>query len=173
MLPNSWVYNFCLVLTMNMQVGKLSSFRQISMGFINLTKCTVCRLRFSEVDPIQVRWVTSLFMGKNSWYLSNTKVLCHLCEIQALSTLSQLATSNTFPPTGLITCYNNYGPLARYVKLQIAHTPGMPGTSSPPPRLAIPTCMTHVPWCRPVSLTSSFLWSRYWGKYSRLIGRLQ
>ena len=27
----------------------------------------------------------------------------------------------------------SYGPLARYVKLRIAHVPGMPGTFSPPP----------------------------------------
>ena len=52
-----------------------------------------------------------------------------------------------------------HGPLARYVKLRVAHVPGMPGTSSPPPRVSDPdkdhgTCVTHVPWCMPVSLTS-------------------
>ena len=45
----------------------------------------------------------------------------------------------------------------------------MPGTFSPPPRVSDPimhhgTCVTHVPWCMPGSLTSSFLWSRWWGK---------
>ena len=34
-------------------------------------------------------------------------------------------------------------------------------------RLAIPTCVTHVPWCMPGSLTSGFLWSRWQGKRSR------
>ena len=34
------------------------------------------------------------------------------------------------------------GPLARYVRLRVAHAPGMPGTFSPPARLAIPTCIT-------------------------------
>ena len=29
------------------------------------------------------------------------------------------------------------------------------------------TCITHVPWCRPGSLTSGFLWSRCRGKRSR------
>ena len=33
------------------------------------------------------------------------------------------------------------GPIARYVKLGIAHAPGMPGSFSPP-QLAIPTCIT-------------------------------
>ena len=37
-------------------------------------------------------------------------------------------------------------------------------------RLAMPTCgtcVTHVPWCMPASLTSGFLWSRWRGKRSR------
>ena len=43
-----------------------------------------------------------------------------------------------------------HGPLTRYVKLRVAHTPGMPGTFSPPPRVSDPdmhhgTCVTHVP----------------------------
>ena len=66
------------------------------------------------------------------------------------------------------------GPLARYVKLpaahlRAAHAPGMPGTFSLPLRVRDPgmhhgTCVTHVPWCKPGSLTSSFLWSRRRGK---------
>ena len=52
-----------------------------------------------------------------------------------------------------------HGPLARYVKFRVAHAPGMPGTFSPPPRVSDPdmhhgTCVTHVPWCMPGSLTS-------------------
>ena len=65
-----------------------------------------------------------------------------------------------------------HGPLARYVKLRVAHAPGMPGTFSPPPRVSDPDmhhgmCMTHVPWCMPGSLTSGFLWSQWRGKRSR------
>ena len=60
-------------------------------------------------------------------------------------------------------------PLVRYVKLQVVHALGMPGTFSPPSRLSDPdmhhgTCVTHVPWCMPRSLTSGFLWSWWWGK---------
>ena len=29
------------------------------------------------------------------------------------------------------------------------------------------TCITHVPWCMRGSLTSGFLWSRWWEKHSR------
>ena len=44
-----------------------------------------------------------------------------------------------------------------------AHAPGIPGTSSPPPRVGDSdmhhgTCVTHVPWCMPGSLTNGFLW---------------
>ena len=50
-------------------------------------------------------------------------------------------------------------PLARYVKVWVAHALGMPGTFSPPPQASDPdmhhgTCVTHVPWCMPGSLTS-------------------
>ena len=65
-----------------------------------------------------------------------------------------------------------YGPLTRYVKLGVAHAPWMPGTFSPPPRVSDPdmhhgTCVTHVLWCMPGSLTSGFPWSRWRGKRSR------
>ena len=63
------------------------------------------------------------------------------------------------------------GPLARYVKLRIAHAPGIPGTLFPPPRVRDPDmhrgrCVTHLPWCMPGSLTSGFLWSLWRGKRS-------
>ena len=65
-----------------------------------------------------------------------------------------------------------HGPLARYVKSRVTHAPGVPGTFSPPPWVSDPdmhhgTCVTHVPWCMPGSLTIGFLWSRWWGKRSR------
>ena len=59
-----------------------------------------------------------------------------------------------------------HGSLARYVKLWVAHVPGMPGTFSPSPRVSDPdmhhgTCVTRVPWCMPGLLTSGFLWSQW------------
>ena len=58
-----------------------------------------------------------------------------------------------------------YWPLTRNVKLRVTHAPGMPGTFSPPPRVSYPnmhhgTCVKHVPWCMPGSLTNGFIWSR-------------
>ena len=45
----------------------------------------------------------------------------------------------------------------------------MPGTFSPSPHVSDPdmhhgTCVTHVPWCMPGSLTSGFIWNRRRGK---------
>ena len=67
---------------------------------------------------------------------------------------------------------------SRYVKLRVAHAPGM---FSPPPQVSDPdmhhgTCVTHVPWCMPGSLTSGFLWSQWRGirsRYSRRKRNLQ
>ena len=68
-----------------------------------------------------------------------------------------------------------YGPVTRYVKLWVTHAPG---TFSPPPRVSDPdmhhgTCVTHVPWCMPGSLTSGFLWSRWRGKRSQHSRRMR
>ena len=54
----------------------------------------------------------------------------------------------------------------------------MPGTFSPPPLVSDPdmhhdTCLTHVPWCMPWSLTSDFLWNRWRGKRSQYSRRMR
>ena len=72
----------------------------------------------------------------------------------------------------------SHGPLTRCVKLKVAHAPGMPGTFSPPMRFSDPgmhhgTCVTHVPWCMPESLTCDFHWSRRRGKRSRHSRRMR
>ena len=59
-----------------------------------------------------------------------------------------------------------HGLLVRYVKLRVAHAPGMPGTISPQPRVSDPdmhqgTCVMHVPWYMSGSLTSLLLRSRW------------
>ena len=65
-----------------------------------------------------------------------------------------------------------HGPLTRFIKLRIAHAPRMPGTFYLLPGISDPgmhpgTCVTHVPWCMPGSLTSGFPWSTWQGKRSR------
>ena len=54
-------------------------------------------------------------------------------------------------------------------KIAGEHASGMLGTFSPSPQVSDPdmhqgTCVTHVPWCIPGSLTSGFLWHRRRGK---------
>ena len=54
-------------------------------------------------------------------------------------------------------------------KIAGAHAPGMPGTFSPSPQVSDPgvhhgTCVTHVPWCMPGSLTNGSLWNRRRGE---------
>ena len=71
-----------------------------------------------------------------------------------------------------------HGPLTRYEKLRVAHAPGMPGTFFPLLRISDPnmhhgTCVTHVPWCMPGSLTSGFLWSQWRGKRSQYSRRMR
>ena len=73
---------------------------------------------------------------------------------------------------------DGHGPLARYVKLRVAHVPGMPGTFSPPPLISDPdmhrgTCVTHVPGCMPGSLISGFFWNQRRGKRSRHSRRMR
>ena len=63
-------------------------------------------------------------------------------------------------------------------KIAGAHAPGMLGTFSPSPQVSDPdmhhgTCVTHVPWCMPGSLTSGFLWNRQRGKRSRHSRRMR
>ena len=75
---------------------------------------------------------------------------------------SNLDFGNCSPCYHWTTLYNayylNHGPLIRYVKLRVAHAPGI---FSPPPRVSDPdmhhgTCGTHVPWCMLISRTSGF-----------------
>ena len=70
------------------------------------------------------------------------------------------------------------GPHARYVILRVAHAPGLLGKFSPPPLVSDSgmyhgTCVTHVPWCMPGSLTNSSIWSRWRGKRSRHSWRMR
>ena len=70
---------------------------------------------------------------------------------------------------------SRHGLLARYTKLWVAHAPGKPGTFSSPMRVSdldmhYGSCVTHVPWCMPGSLTSGFLWSLWRGNVPGIPG---
>ena len=102
------------------------------------------------------------FDANTQWSLTN-QMLAIGVELVVLLQLRGILLNRT------LDCHR---PLTRYVKLQDAHAPGMPGTFSPPPRVSDPdmhhdTCVTHVPWCMPGSLIGGFLWRRWQRKRSR------
>ena len=101
----------------------------------------------------------------------------HPIEENLWKDLAQIATHHLQWVEWSARCYC-HGPLARYAKLRGAHAPGMPGTFSPSPQVSDPdmhhgTCVTHVPWCMPGSLTSGFLWNRRRVKRSRHSRRMR
>ena len=76
---------------------------------------------------------------------------------------------SAFWPSGLILILTTSWASCQIRKIAGAHAPGMPGTFSPSPQVSDPdmhhgTCVTHVPWCMPGSLTSGFLWNRRRGE---------
>ena len=106
----------------------------------------------SEVEQMATNWSALLylyFLNIFMWKL----------------TLKYQASSSFMAPPDI----RPHEPLARYEKIAGAHAPGMPGTFSPSSGTSDPdmhhgTCVTHVPWCMPGSLTSVFLWSQWRGK---------
>ena len=95
-----------------------------------------------------------------------------------INTRLQLSDTSSIPPMhgGFL-----LGPLARYIKLRVAHAPGMPGTFSLTLKVSDPGMhhgkrVTHVPRCMPGSIYTGFLWSlwrrkRFW--YSQRMRNLQ
>ena len=92
--------------------------------------------------------------------------------------MAQINLAETLP-IGWQGRHNQYqGPLTRYVKLWVAHAPGMPGTFSPSLRASDidmhhGTYVTHVPGCMPGSLIRGFHRSRWRGKCSRHSRRMR
>ena len=77
----------------------------------------------------------------------------------------------------LVACYIPWAS-CQICKIACCACAGMPGTFSPPPRVSESgmhhsTCVTHVPWCVPGSLTNGFLWCRWRGKRSRYFRRMR
>ena len=124
--------------------------------------------------------VTSLALGQSkgcrNFVVIGGKIGCHNDNLLCLQWRTGWYHDNSW----LSVNQSNHGPAVRpwcYVpwasckirKIAGAHAPGMPGTFSPPPQVSDTdmhhgTCVTHVPWCMPGSLTSGFLWSRSVGK---------
>ena len=91
---------------------------------------------------------------------------------------SRRTASRLRPLSEVVSTERFHGPLTRYVKLRVAHAPRMAGTFYPPPQVSASvmhygTCVIHVPWCMPGSLTSGFLWGWWRGKRSRHSRRMR
>ena len=117
-------------------------------------------------------WNISISYWQITWYQHNRndKTIC--------KKLSFRSTLIRFCVKFVLVVLTPHGPLARYIKLRVAHAPGMPGTFSPPPRVSDSimhhgTCVTHVPWCITGSLTSDFQGNRWRGKRSRPSRRMR
>ena len=125
--------------------------------------------------PIRVRChFTSVLLDRwneliTRWCRGKLTVICRR-HFQC----SELIRMRRFQDSGPINGHQGDIPWASY---QIRKSAGCAcagnvGNVSPPPRISDldmhhGTCVTHVPWCMPGSLTSGFLWSRWRGKRSR------
>ena len=103
-------------------------------------------------------WVGRCVSSWWPWFPSRSSVLVYMYIYMYVHSLYEF-------------CYRSYVQWAscQIRKIAGAHAPGMPGTFSLSPHVSDPdmhhgTCVTHVPWCMPGSLTSGFLWNRWQGK---------
>ena len=131
--------------------------------FTVVKKNAVClsRLRPFEVSPAMF-W----FVEVSCWF--NLLFKSMLPFAKRLPTAPEKYTPQIMSYPGVPDALSN-GPLTRYVTLWVAYAPGLPGTFSPPRLVSDSdmhhgTCVKHVPWCMPGSLTSGFLWRRWRGK---------
>ena len=143
------------------------------------------RLCLSETILFVYNFIHQCQIVWNSTEKTTETLIWFLCKLYGfnLQNIDSLSLFLDFIDRDIVVSYNAenvllHGPLTRYVKLQVAHAPGMPGTFSHPPQVRDPdmhhgTCVTHVPWCMPGSLTSVFLWGRWRGKRSRHSHRMR
>ena len=121
----------------------------------------------------QGQWIDALFMKSTCYWLQDHftddfcskfefdgKLICYVLHLYVITTIFYTCHDMIFA-VSWASC--------QIRKIAGAHAPGMPGTFSPSPQVSDPdmhhgTCVTHVPWCMPGSLTSSFLWNRRRGK---------
>ena len=144
------------------------------------------KVHFNEFIVFESRDHTIASLKIKEGFLHTHICVCCSCLIPLLNALSisdlTTATSSCYQWQFIVipfaVRYVFHGPLARYVRMRVAHAPGMSGTFSPPPLISDPdmhhgTCVTHVPWCMAGSLISGFLWSWWQGKRSRHSRRMR
>ena len=107
-------------------------------------------------------------------FLTTGSGMCRICNPRPTTWMwwhscGHMTIQVTFFDTYVVTMHNPQWASYQIHKIAGAHAPGMPGTFSPSPQVSDPgmhhgTCVTHVPWCMPGSLTNGFLWNRRRGK---------
>ena len=170
----------CVSLNGNVYISIEISLKSVPKGPMNNITSLVHIMAWCRPveKPLSEQKIISLLYSASQNTLYH-KDVNHLAEI--ISGYGNLVTviSQHCPSSHLLKVQKDaHGPVARYAKLWVAHAPGMPGTFSPPPRVSDPdmhhgTCVTHVSWCKPGSLTSGFLWNRWRGKRSQHSRRMR
>ena len=118
--------------------------------------CPVCRIWWFGSLSFSFKFAFCSEIWLRSWLLRTTAQCLMLTFIRWHSFKLWPIIVNFECP-----CCFRHRHLIRYLKWRVAHAPEIPGTFSPPPRVSDPdmhhgTCVTHVPWCMPGSLTSGF-----------------
>ena len=161
--PNHYTHQYWLVirrwnLLISEEMLKISIKKIVELK----STCSPTTLALSE-NFNSLKWL-DIFL-KDGFFMSVFRIIFYtILEHKLLNPCCR------YWPGWVLISYN--GLPARYVKLRVAHVPGMPGNFFPPPRVSNPDmhqCMyvTHVPWCMLGSLTSGFVWSHWRGKSSR------
>ena len=140
---------------------------------IHLRRFSVSNGHMIKGDVLKIGRNTRGFTLVGKWRNSPEWYICNICHPRDNLFIAFLHVSDHFERF----CKKKmkrkkktyHGSLTRYVKLWVAHAPGMSGTFSPPLRVSDPdmhhgTCVTHVPWCMSGSLTNGFLWKSVAGK---------
>ena len=152
----------------------LSHCTQLCVWRYPIWVMNVCYIEISTMYMIRIQCKNLGYALRNTSqdlctrsHLQNIVMIWYRSILLIVSSLISSASQTSYD-------YHN-GPLTRYVKLRVAHASRIPVTFSPPPRVSDPdmyhgTCIPHVPWCMPGSLTGGFLWSRWRGKRSRHYG---
>ena len=113
--------------------------------------------------PLRFRFILSYFLNYFIFHvIKGIKNGCP-CIVQIRGTLGCVLATSLYPPTAR-------AGFPTKTSYQIRKIAGYASTGNvfPLPRLSDldmhhGTCMTHVPWCMPGSLTSGILWSRWRG----------
>ena len=135
-------------------------------------------------DNVRILTIHSWFLLLLLFYNKKIFAVCALLHTSHgwQSTIQGLLSNTPLCPSGRPTWPSGWSLFARIDteswasreirKFWVAHVLGIPGTFSLPLPVSDPdmhhgTCVTHVPWCIPGSLTSGFLWSLWRGKRPR------